>query len=62
MTKTIIILLSLAALPGCGGGMSQAYSALPNTFDDLAQKTKTFRHHDARDKEPRGGKPRTGDR
>ncbi len=44
MARTIITMLLLASLAGCGGGMSRAYEVLPNTFDDLAQQTKAFRH------------------
>lgn len=59
MVKTILVLLPLAMPAGCGGGMSQAYSVLPNTFDDLARQTKAFRHHDGGKKEPQAARART---
>lgn len=43
MVKLAILGALLCLLAGCGSGMPEAYSVLPNTFDDLAQKTKAFR-------------------
>ncbi len=58
MAKTTLLLLLLLAPAGCGGGMARAYATLPDTFDDLAQKTEVFRHRGAATPSPR--RPRDG--
>lgn len=42
MLKLFPLGLLLCLLAGCGSGMPQAYSVLPNTFDDLARKSQEF--------------------